>query len=391
MAGEGRAQGGVRDEFGDDPLAHGDLAEIGQWAQDPGAQHPPPHRRDRPVERRQQAAGALPAPLGLDQFEVALGGGVEAHPVVRPGLLRRVERRLVLALRRLQVAQDHAGRRPRQRQLRQRGVGERAAQRLLRAAARADRRDVAPGDNRVRGRQIAGDQHLRRVEPLQLGGGVLAVELAGLELARRDIGPGHPEPLPGGGDRGEVGRAVLAQEARVGDGAGRERADDGSLARPAPVLRLALLADRDPVAARQQPRQEGVEGVVGEAALRDGGRGPAGRAVGQLEAELARDQLGVVEEDFVEGADAEEENNTGVGVAQLEVLADQVAVLLAPRLRLRPPARHRYAPVAAGAPAASSAARPVTRSRSRTSATARATAARSPTITAARRARVSAV
>src|SRR6185312_9263084 len=106
----------------------------------------------------------------------------------------------------------------------------------------------------------------------------------------------------------------------------------------------------------------------------------AGGPVGQLQAEFPRDQFGVVEEDFVEGADPEEEDHAGVGVAQREILADQFAVGIpalpgsgfCPRRR----ARHRYA-----SSAVSSAARPVRRSRSRVSATARASAASSPTIT----------
>src|SRR5205085_9073158 len=79
-------------------------------------------------------------------------------------------------------------------------------------------------------------------------------------------------------------------------------------------------------AVAEQPREEVVEGVVGEAALWHRRRAAAGGPLAELEAELARDQLGVLEEHLVEGADAKEEDYAGVGVAELEILADELAV-----------------------------------------------------------------
>ena len=76
---------------------------------------------------------------------------------------------------------------------------------------------------------------------------------------------------------------------------------------------------------------------MGEAALRDRRSAAAGWPLAQLQPQLAGDQLGVVEEDLVERADPEQQDDAGVLVAQLEVLADQLAVLAVRRPSGRTP------------------------------------------------------
>ena len=275
--------------------------------------------------------------LGLHQLEVPLGAGVEAQAVAARGDGGHVERGRGVALQRGEVARDEVGRPRGQREIGEVRVRVAPPEGAAGGVGRRDARDAAAGDERGGRGVVGGDQHLRRVEALQLGGGILGAELARAELAGGHVGPGEAHPVGGGGDQGdEIGRAVLAQQGGVGDGAGREGADDAASAHRVPRVG-PLLADGDPVAAGEEALEKVVERVVAEAALRDGRAAAAGGPLAQLEAQLARQQLGVIEEDLVEAADPEEEEHARLAVAQGQVLAHQLAVRLSLAHRALPP------------------------------------------------------
>ena len=141
-----------------------------------------------------------------------------------------VQDRHLGALGLLQVADDQAGRDLGGRQAGEVGIGEGALEPACGVLARPDRRHRPPRDQRLRHRPVDRDDHLGRVQPLQLGGGLVQVELGGLELAGRHVRPGQPQPVVERRDGDQVGRAVLAQQARIGHRARRERPDDVALA-----------------------------------------------------------------------------------------------------------------------------------------------------------------
>jgi hypothetical protein len=107
------------------------------------------------------------------------------------------------------------------------------------------------------------------------------------------------------------------KEAVIGEGAGGD--DAGDLTADEPALGLAgvldLVADGDAVAGFEQLLEVDFQRVVREAGHRD-------LAVpgGQGDVEDARDDLGVVEEEFVEVAGPEEQEHAGVALLGLPVL-----------------------------------------------------------------------
>ena len=58
-----------------------------------------------------------------------------------------------------------------------------------------------------------------------------------------------------------------------------------------------------------------------------GRRRAARRPLAELQPQLPGDQLGILEQHLVERADPEQDDDAGMVVAQIEVLADELAVL----------------------------------------------------------------
>ncbi len=150
--------------------------------------------------------------------------------------------------------------------------------------------------------------------PGELGG----AEVAGGEIERGDADGRQPRPDPRSSDAGEP-LALAGVELGVDGGAGRE--DAGDLAADDGLGGLGvfhLLAERDAIALAQQALEVGSGGVVGDAAH---GHGLGLVAGGEGELQLARGDQGVLVEELVEVAEAEEEQRVGVRVLGGAVLS----------------------------------------------------------------------
>ena len=103
-----RALGAAKGELFDRVEPVLDALEREQRPEQPAAQQPPPHRRDRAIDLVQQRSGA-PAIDGLDHFEVPERGRIDQH-AVRPGAERDLAHvRQVRLLGVAQVVHKRAG------------------------------------------------------------------------------------------------------------------------------------------------------------------------------------------------------------------------------------------------------------------------------------------
>src|SRR6185437_15302998 len=133
-------------------------------------------------------------------------------------------------------------------------------------------------------------------------------ELAGLELTSRQISPGEAGAALVGCRHGhQIGGTVLAEQLWIRDRARGESPHD--LAPPRlPALALPLfLADRDPVAMIEQPGQEAIQGMMGEATLRHGAGGSTGGSFAKLQPQEVRHQFRVVEENLIKRTNAKQQ------------------------------------------------------------------------------------
>ena len=289
-------------------------------------------RRPIGVTVRSSVPSRLPSRLcdvlGLHDLQVKLGRRVQLHRLIGRTLPWSLESRsLGRGVSVVQIGEDKARRCRGVRQTRKRRV------RISRnespgCRTEIDRRDHSVGSQLIRNVGMTRQEQLRGLQSLELGRGILDLEFTGLELSCRQVSPGQSRMLRVLHDqRREIGRTVLAQQARIGHGARRQGTDDGSLARAGPFRRL-LFAYRYSVAASQQPGQEGVKRLVGEAALGNRACHTSRRPFAELEPEHAGDQLGVLEENFVEGANPKEKYHARMLVANRQVLSNQVSIAL---------------------------------------------------------------
>jgi len=140
------------------------------------------------------------------------------------------------------------------------------------------------------------------------------------DFAGGDVGQRQCHDTLAPGERAKVvGRGGVQRGVRC-DGAGGDHADNiagheafhfGGVGH--------LLADGDPVAAADELRDMTVDAVIGHACEGDAQVLPH-RLGRQGDLELARDELRVVIEGFVEVAEAEEQDRVRVALLQLEVL-----------------------------------------------------------------------
>ncbi len=327
-----RPQRRVLDERGDGILAPGDDAEIERGAQQPLAEQPRSHRRLRPVERADQRAASRAVLRGLQQLERRHRGGIEQHGVSGDEALKagQVGERLPLGV--AEVGED-AARRLHARGHRARAVQGGRAELCDQDLARAPRGEPSRiADGHRDARRLAPAQPFRLAAPRDqdLGRapqerrfdqdlGAVARRLAHPELARRDVDEGHAEGAGGAGEREEEVVGGAFEELGVGDRAGRDDADDlASHELLALGGRLHLLAHRHLASRADEPRDVAVGGVVGDARHRD--RALALLARRERELEQPGRGVGVLVEELVEVAEAEEQQVVRVATLQLPVL-----------------------------------------------------------------------
>ena len=253
-----------------DCVAHADLGELGEGPQQPAAEHAPAHRRDRAIAAFQASSRYG---RGRARFRVARGDAASRHRAAH--FLRCQRRRVCRAggVRGLdggQVPDDHPGGGLRQRQVGQARLRICPVKIPLRGCGARDPDAVAFREPRGLQDQISWHQHLSRREAFNFGGRAIGIELAYQELADRHVGPREADAVIGTRDRQEIRGPILVEQRRISDGARGERPHHAPLTDRRSGRRLLFLfADGHAVAASQQTGQEGIEGVRGEAALRD--------------------------------------------------------------------------------------------------------------------------
>ena len=259
-----------------------------------------------------------PAVPRAGDFQAGPGGRVHVEPSRGTGRARGRENRQSAAAGGGSVVEARGGRD-------RLGVGERPERVEARHAGEA--RDLAPrgqrrGERRGRGPAAAPlaevkpvlGQDLGRVEPAEQAGKLGAAQPLGLERAGGQVEPGRAERVT---QKAECQQAVGAagfQQRVLGQRAGGDEADHLAADRRlsgAGARGFHLLDDGDPEAAPDQPQQVAFRGVGRDAAERDFGAAVLA-ARGQRQAEHAGGGLGVLEEQLVEIAHAEEQQGVRV-------------------------------------------------------------------------------
>ncbi len=356
----GMAEGGILDETGDGILPPGDAGQVGERPGQMLGQEARAVRRHRAVDGGEQAPRPL-AGEGARQFEVGPRGGIDGER--RAGLLaaRHGERRAGGEL----GAGDVEEARSRRRDLRAAEPAEPVEGRdavLLADPPLGGRGfEFGLGQRDHGGLRILPQPRQGRIGMDRLGQHDLARVVSGDgagQFARRDLAQGEPaggdvdgreavdEPafrrlLPADGEKQVGARGI--EEAVLGDGAG---GDEAHHLPPHHGFRaallglggvLGLLADGDPVPEGDEAAEVIVGPLDGHAAHRDLRPGMLA-ALGQDDAEGARGDLRVAEEQLVEIAHPVEQEAIRVGRLDLDVLrhhrrgADRVEVA---RLRRR--------------------------------------------------------
>jgi hypothetical protein len=255
----------------------------------------------------------------------------------------RGERRAASELRALHVADAGGGRRelePRQRAEAFRGgqaeisrkpaLGRRPVEHVARERGHRRQRAQIGGERAVAVERVRHDD-LAWLEPGDVGGKAGAVAFGDAELAGGNIDPGERETAlfaHGGaraGDREQVVVALCVEQRVFGERAGRDQADDVAPhhALAAALLRLGrvleLFAHRDAMAEGDQA----VEIFVG-AMDRHAAHGDVAAqvlaALGEHDAEGARRDLGVLEEQLIEIAHPIEQQAIRIGGLDLDIL-----------------------------------------------------------------------
>ncbi len=141
------------------------------------------------------------------------------------------------------------------------------------------------------------------------------------EPAGGELDPGQAELAPDLDDRGQVVRDPGVEEGVLGQGPGRDHADDVPLDHPLGEPRvLNLLADGGADASLDELLEVGFERRMGEA-RHLGGAGPLVLVAGRDgQAEQLRGPLGIVAEHLVEVSHPEEQEGLGIASFQLAIL-----------------------------------------------------------------------
>ena len=269
-----------------------------------------------------------PAP-SLEQVEIAARLRVEHHEGVGAVAAQRVQQRDRRLVRPAKVVDDGAGRsRSQRRAVDAEGLERRRAEVVKEPSAgraRVEGRIVQRGEDvlcarvtDLRRRRLR-DEHLGRGQPRQLASHQLRLHLRHRELAGADVGVGDGGSPVVEGDGGEVVVGRLVEQLRLDHGARCDDPHDGAVDEAPPVRLADLLADGDAVALLDEPREVGVEGVVGNAGERHLLALPH-VPLREDDLQVARGDLRVLVERLVEVAHAEEEQRVGVLRLHAEVL-----------------------------------------------------------------------
>ncbi len=323
-----RAEGQLLD--GVEPVL--DALHLDERAQDPVAERPAAHRGLRVVEHVQQRAAPAAVGEALDELEVAAGERVDREHVLGRTRDERRDVGQVALLRLAQVAQGRAGggRGPRQA-LAAEGLERRDAEVGQQLAPGALELEGAVVDRRARDLGLglrgvaeplgqlhaAAQQQLARprradlvAQPLEAA---RPVPLRDGELAGRGLEPGDPEARRPRLDRHHEGALAGVEGALLELGGRRDHAHDLALDDALGGARvLHLLAERDAEALAHQAGDVARRRVVGHAAHRDGLAVLVLGARGEGDLERSRGDHGVVEEQLVEVAHAEEHERVRV-------------------------------------------------------------------------------
>ena len=312
---------GLGKEGGDEVLAGKEFGEVGGGVEDPVAEFAGPHGGGGAVEGAEE--GVLAAGAGVDEVEVLLRGGIDGDLLAEVADGEGAEVVAGAAELEGEVVEDAAG-------SGNGGVHAGAAE----AVEGLDLEVLAEGVVGLveeEGVAVVGKGAAKVAELLELlvgdeefGGGepgefvleLLAVgELGDGELAGGVVGAGEAPGLLVLEDGGEVVVAAVVEEVEVVDGAGGEDLGDLAIDQLAGDGYGGLLAEGDAFAGLDEFGDVALRGVVGDAAHGDG------VAFGEGDVEDAGGDLGVLEEHFVEVAEAvEEEDVVGEGAAQLLIL-----------------------------------------------------------------------
>ena len=256
-----------------------DLPRLAKGPKQPLTEEAPAHRRERPVDRREERPLRTSVVEALDQFQIARGALVQREVVVEREGLDPGEVRGRGLLRLLEIPEDGARRPDRATPARESQPLERrhaevrpeAVLRLAEVEAPALTRGHGhPGRPEAREERVAGG-HLRRHQDLRrpaeeerLG---QALDVGGLthpEVSRRHVGQGDPQVITPAPQRGQEVVATAVQQPRVGDGARGDQPHHLASDQLAPTGRrgLHLVADGDLQAGPDQSRDVGVDGVM---------------------------------------------------------------------------------------------------------------------------------
>ncbi len=332
-------------EIGDSVETRVQDRRIGQRTAEPAGQLARAGGGDGAVDGGEQTSGAG-ALVRADQLEIGAGRGVDDEKTAGTLLARRAEQRRLADLGDLNIGEQPGERGQLGAGEFAEGVERRHAETGLQRAfaahgiemgARARRQSRAglldlAAQHRIAG-QIVADQHLARLEPGKLAGEIARAGRRGDQLAGRDVERGQCIARLAvvfrrrAEQRGEEVVGAGIEQGLLGERAGGDQphhvAAHHRLGTALPGLGrvLDLLAHRDPPAGRDQALEIVVGGMDRHAAHRDVGAQMLA-ALGQGDAERARGDFGVLEEQLVEIAHAVEQETVGIGRLDLQILGD---------------------------------------------------------------------
>ena len=341
------ARGRGVDQRLDGILAGGDGAEVEERPQQPLAQQPRAHRGRRFVQHAEERHPRI-AVTRVDQLERLHGRGVEGHRLVagQPREPREMPERF--ALSRPDIGERRSGgleadRHVRDAERRERGQAEVSAEVAHRAPERERRRipererrarrlesrhEMTGLARRLRHQDLARPPHQRRRQHVLGVAGVLPrPEIAGGHVEQRDAGA-----LARAHDREQEVVGGTGEERGVGDRSRRDEPHDVTLEE---FLALAggleLLAERDLLAGADQPRDIDLGGVMRDARHR--------RALPRRQRDLQQPgaELGILEEQLVEIAEAEQQQVVRVALLEVPVLTHHRRDAAGPSSRISHP------------------------------------------------------
>ena len=336
------AQACIRDEQLDRVMAGSDGGRISQRAGKALGQQARAARRHRAVDRGEQAALPLAAE-GTGQLQIGAGRGVDQHRR-RAGIAHRGrERRTGAELGALDIGERGAGRSDLGAREGAEGIERGDAEEFLQAPLGRGRVEPVTGQRRHGNRDLAPEflelgivmdriraDDLARLQPRELDSEPLLRRLHHGEAACRDVD--RRDAVERGRfaglatrHRDEQAGAAGFEQALLGDGSGRDEAHDIALHHRlvAALLGLGrvlgLLADGDAMAGGDQALEIVIGTLDRHAAHRDV-VALVLAALGQNDAERARGDLGIPEEQFVEIAHPVEQQAVRIGGLDLDVL-----------------------------------------------------------------------